>query len=69
LIIALIFCLGGETYQILDIAVFKREYYQRFVDLAQATMTKKSALRGRILNRNGEILAIITETVSAEKIT
>ncbi|MDR1366727.1 MAG: penicillin-binding protein 2, partial [Puniceicoccales bacterium] len=81
LIVALIFCFGGETYRILDIAVFKREYYQRFVDLARATMSKKSAVRGRILDRNGEILAITTkkidigvdpyatETLSAEKIT
>ncbi|MDR0418369.1 MAG: penicillin-binding protein 2 [Puniceicoccales bacterium] len=81
LIVVLIFCFAGETYRILDIALFKREYYQRFINLARATTNKKFAVRGRILDRNGKILAITTkkidigvdpyvaETLSAEKAT
>jgi cell division protein FtsI (penicillin-binding protein 3)/stage V sporulation protein D (sporulation-specific penicillin-binding protein) len=55
-----IFCFSGLSYRILDLCCFSRDYYKKFIDSARQTREVKRAIRGRIRDRRGTILAMTT---------
>jgi cell division protein FtsI/penicillin-binding protein 2 len=59
----LIFCFFGLGYRVLDLSHFNREYYKKFIDSARRTKSIRRAIRGKIMDRRGSILAMTTVKV------
>ncbi|MDR0741000.1 MAG: penicillin-binding protein 2 [Puniceicoccales bacterium] len=60
LLFVLFFCFLGLSYRVLHLSYFNQNYYGNFINNARATKTVKKAIRGKILDCNGSILAITT---------
>jgi cell division protein FtsI (penicillin-binding protein 3)/stage V sporulation protein D (sporulation-specific penicillin-binding protein) len=59
-IFLLIFCFLGLSYRVLDLSHFSRDYYKKFIDSVRRTKKIKRAIRGKIRDRRGSILAMTT---------
>ncbi|MDR2812738.1 MAG: penicillin-binding protein 2 [Puniceicoccales bacterium] len=60
LLFALIFCFLGLSWRILDLSYFNQNYYENFINNARKTKKIRKAIRGKIRDCNGSILAITT---------
>ncbi|MDR2371853.1 MAG: penicillin-binding protein 2 [Puniceicoccales bacterium] len=60
LLFLLLLCFLGLSYRVLNLSYFNQNYYRNFINDARATKTVKKAIRGKILDCNGSILAITT---------
>ncbi|MDR0590628.1 MAG: penicillin-binding protein 2 [Puniceicoccales bacterium] len=50
----------GLSYRVLDLSHFSRDYYKKFIDSVRRTKKIKRAIRGKIRDRRGSILAMTT---------
>jgi cell division protein FtsI (penicillin-binding protein 3)/stage V sporulation protein D (sporulation-specific penicillin-binding protein) len=60
LLFVLFLCFLGLSYRVLHLSHFNQNYYKGFINNAHETKKVKKAIRGKILDRNGSILAITT---------
>jgi cell division protein FtsI/penicillin-binding protein 2 len=60
LLFVLFLCFLGLSYRVLNLSYFNQDYYRSFIKNARETKTVKRAIRGKILDCKGSILAVTT---------
>ncbi|MDR3317252.1 MAG: penicillin-binding protein 2 [Puniceicoccales bacterium] len=63
IVLLLIFCFSGLAYRILHLSYINQNYYKKFIRSARDTKEIRRAIRGKIRDCNGSILAMTTVTI------